>query len=133
MEHDRQKCGFDPTFSQLFVARSKRLCRYVSETVGVHDQSAFQTFEELIYEIDTSLPRLEKNDRHFYPSQRVDFQRFKQEFHSMNSSTEMGKRESISAMIIWTGVSQFAASICSVLFDTVPHVVCQLIDSISMF
>ena len=103
MEHDRQKYGLDPTFSQLFVARSKRLCRYVSETVGAHDQSTFQTFEELIYKIDTTLPRLEKNNRHFYPSQRVDFQRFKQEFHAAQTSKDKGKKETISAMIVWTG------------------------------
>ena len=119
MEHDRQKYGQDPTFTQLFVARSKRLCRYVSATVGADDRSTFETFDELIYEIDTTLPRLENNDRHFYPSQRVDFQRYKQEFHGTHSSKEKGKKETISAMILWTGQYHHVQRIVQpVLFDT---------------
>ena len=99
MEYDRLKYTQDPSFNQLFVARSKRLCRYVSEAVGISKASTFQTFEELLYDIDTILPHIEEQDSHFSPSQRVDYQRFKQEFYNPQSS----KGEEASAMIIWTG------------------------------
>lgn len=97
MEYDRQKYGRDPTFSQLFVARSKRLCRYVSEAVGSNDTSTFETFEDLVRYIDAELPHLEKGGVHFFPSQRIDFRRFKQEFASSSNENE------ISALTLWTG------------------------------
>ena len=95
MEYDRQKYGQDPTFSQLFVARSKRLCRYVSKALGICDHNSFRTFEELMLEIEAALPQLEGNNRHFFPSQRIDFQRF---IHS-NKKQE----KNVDALITWTG------------------------------
>jgi len=107
MEYDRQKAflGQDSNFSQLFVARSKRLCRYVAEAVGRHDQNAFQTFEDLVYEIDMALPRIETNGRHFFPSQRIDFHRFKQEFYGNQQNISKGKK--VSALIVWTVIRSF--------------------------
>ncbi|KAL7543061.1 hypothetical protein ACHAXR_012566 [Thalassiosira sp. AJA248-18] len=76
MEYDLQKYGQDPTFSQLFVARSKRLCRYVSEAVGGCDQNSFCTFEELMYDIETTLSDLEEGAKMFLPSQRIVIRTF---------------------------------------------------------
>ena len=105
MEYGKQIYGQDSTFSQLFVARSKRLCRYVSEAMGNHDTNSFHTFDELVYDLDTSLPSLEGSDKSFFPSQRVDFQRFKQEFYGAQSSS-LSKEKKVSAMI-WTAIRAF--------------------------
>lgn len=103
MEYDRQKHCRDLTFSQLFVARSKRLCKYVSETVGINDQSTFQTFEEVVQEIDAALPPVEGDNKCFLPSQRVDFWRYKQEFHNTGTS----QTKEASALVVWTGGLMF--------------------------
>ena len=87
-------------FSQLFVARSKRLCRYVSETAGTHERSSFLTFEEMIRDIDAAMPHLDGKVIHFLPSQRIDFQRFRREFHQNYGRTS---KKEISALIVWTG------------------------------
>ena len=110
MEYDRQVYGQDPTFSQLFVARSKRLCRYVSEVTGMKErQNLFQTFEELVHDLDTSLPCLKGNDRSFIPSQRLDFQRFNQDFYNAHSSKSHASKEKkkVSALILWTVIRTF--------------------------
>lgn len=99
MEWDRQKFESDVTFSQLFVARSKRLCRYVSEVVGIHDRSLFNTFDELMNHLESSLPNLVRGGRYFLPSQRVDFHRFKLEFHT----DIFTKEKKIDALTVWTG------------------------------
>lgn len=102
MEYDRQKYNLDETFSQLFVARSKRLCRYVTGAT-CDQQKNCHTFEELLHELDTYLPRLEKGDRHFFPSQHVDYQRFKQEFHSNHSQKDF----KTGALYVWTAIRTF--------------------------
>ena len=107
MEYDRQVYGQDSNFSQLFVARSKRLCRYVSEATGNPPPNSFHTFDELVYDLETSLPRLEGSDNSFFPSQRVDFQRFKEEFYSNSQSSSSSKEKKVSAMILWTAIRTF--------------------------
>lgn len=104
IEYDRQRYGQDPTFSQLFVARSKRLCKYVSETAGMHEHSSFQTFEEMIRDIDAAMPQLDGNDRRFLPSLRIDFQRFRQEFHDNYAAHEA---KEVSALIVWTVIRTY--------------------------
>lgn len=99
MEYDRQKYRQVSSFTQLFVARSKRLCRYVSETIGMTEKSTFQSFEELLYDVDSALPPLMGRENNFSPSQRVDFQRFRQEFFNPKSS----EKSEIDALTVWTG------------------------------
>lgn len=102
IEYDRQRYGQDPTFSQLFVARSKRLCKYVSETAGKYERGYFQTFDEMIYDIHAAMPHREGGkDIYFLPSQRVDFQRFRLEFHDHYAASSSS--DEISALIVWTG------------------------------
>lgn len=102
IEYDRQRYGHDPTFSQLFVARSKRLCKYVSETAGKYERGYFQTFDEMIYDIHAAIPHQEgRKDTYFLPSQRVDFQRFRLEFHDHYAASSSSNE--ISALIVWTG------------------------------
>ena len=102
IEYDRQRYGQDPTFSQLFVPRSKRLCKYVSETAGKYERGYFQTFDEMIYAIHAAIPHREGGkDIYFLPSQRVDFQRFRLEFHDHYAASSSSNE--ISALIVWTG------------------------------
>lgn len=99
IEHDRQ-LGNDPYFSQLFVARSVRLCKYVEGAVGDDNRASFLTYERLLYSIESTLPTTGQR-RTFHPSQKMDFNRFK-EFHG--NSPLKGK---VSALILWTVIRTF--------------------------
>ena len=72
-------------------------------------QNLFQTFEELVHDLDISLPRLKGNDRSFIPSQRLDFQRFNQDFYNTRSSKSHASKEKkeVSALILWTVIRTF--------------------------
>ena len=112
MEYERQTYGRDPSFSQLFVARSKRLCRYVSGVVGPSNASSFCTFEEVLRELETSLPVAEgKSGRTFLPSQKIDFNRFRHEFYR----TDSPQKRKVGALIAWTGESAWMTHLFSSL------------------
>ena len=99
MEYDFQRYGQDQTFSQLFVARSFKLCKYVSEAVGEHGQSTYTTFSELLYELEaSSLPEL-TDSKSFLLSRRIGFARF-EEFYDHNAS-----KDSADALVVWSGMS----------------------------
>ncbi|KAL7456712.1 hypothetical protein ACHAWC_009869, partial [Mediolabrus comicus] len=96
IEYDRQTgSGQDPLFTQLFVARSLRLCRYVEGAVGEDNRTSFTTYERLLSDIESTLPAVQT--KHFNPSQRMDFSRFRRDFHSQSSS-----KEKIGALILWS-------------------------------
>mmetsp|Transcript_16444 Transcript_16444/g.38138 ORF Transcript_16444/g.38138 Transcript_16444/m.38138 type:complete len:2423 (+) Transcript_16444:381-7649(+) len=97
MECDRQHFQGDTTFKQLFVARSKRLTKYVQGVIGVQDsdQTQFRTFMELINELDATL---QGSDDCFVPSQRIQFSRFKLEFFNSSSSNST----IVSPLVAWT-------------------------------
>jgi hypothetical protein len=100
LEFDRQsKAGQDPSFTQLFVARSVRLCRYVEGAVGEDNRSSFTTYERLLNDIESSLPGQTRN---FNPSQKIDFGRFRRDFHSQSSSNEKD-----GALTLWTVIRTF--------------------------
>ncbi|KAL7550282.1 hypothetical protein ACHAWF_013521 [Thalassiosira exigua] len=98
--------GQDPSFSQLFVSRSSKLCRYVKEAAGgcaeQKDQQLFMTFQDLITRLDTSLPKLESN-RRFARSGRVDFYRFEREFYHGKRSN----RGKPNALVVWKSIRSF--------------------------
>ena len=100
IEFDRQsRPGQDPSFTQLFVARSARLCRYVEGAVNEDNRASFCTYERLLSDVESSLPG---RDKSFNPSQKMDFRRFKQEFHNLTSNSEK-----FSALISWTVIRTF--------------------------
>ena len=100
IEFDRQsQTGKDPSFTQLFVARSVRLCRYVEGAVGEDARSSFSTYERLLNDIESTLPG---DSRNFNPSQKMDFGRFKRDFRSQSSSNEK-----VSPLISWTVIRTF--------------------------
>jgi len=105
IEYDRQRLGDKPKFSQLFVSRSSRLCRYVEKAVGSSPQSNFYTFDNLLHHLDVSLSEEEVetngNKRQFHPRQRVSFAQFKQ-FYKEHCT----KKKTV-ALIVWKSIRTF--------------------------
>jgi hypothetical protein len=105
MDYDCHLAQSDDSFSQLFVARSQRLCRYVAETVngigeaGTHNRSRFSTFDKLVQSLESTLPSsVEKSDL-FLTSRRVDFGRFKRDFYDKSCGLD--------ALVVWTGIRSY--------------------------
>ena len=88
------------TFSQLFIARSRKVCSYVKETVGVDGTTSSQkywTYEKFLTECEKALGiGAMTEDRR---SNRVDFARFKAEF--VRSDVKMDP------LIVWTQIRSF--------------------------
>ena len=101
IEYDRQRLGHKPNFTQLFIARSSRLCRYVKDTVGDSEQITFTTFDKLLHQLDSSLFK-EEGKTSFSPRQHVDFARFKKDFYA-----ECKSQDKISALIVWKSIRTF--------------------------
>jgi len=100
MEYDRVRFADKAGFSQLFVSRSRQLCRYVMDVVGNHERSSFTTFDKLVSQIETSLSQI--INRTFRQSRHVDFSRFKNEFY-----TSRYPQEDVSALIAWKAIRSF--------------------------
>ena len=102
MEHDRQKFGKkDPDFSQLFVARSPRLCRYVENNIGTTSgsESRFTTFNKVIDELEKVLPIVKSVRDDFPDGQLMNFSRFKCEVYDGSGDVD--------ALIVWTNIRSF--------------------------
>ena len=100
MDYDRQRHSLNPSFTQLFIARSLRLCRYVEETIGSKECSTFCVFAEVLQHLEVVLPKLEGSDLLFLPSQRVTFARFKRDVYQDD-------RNGIDPLIVWTNIRTF--------------------------
>jgi hypothetical protein len=100
MEYDRVRFADMAGFSQLFVSRSRQLCRYVMDVVGNHERSSFTTFDKLVGQIEASLCQIISQS--FRQSRHVDFSRFKNEFY-----TSRYPQEDISALIAWKAIRSF--------------------------
>jgi hypothetical protein len=110
MEFDRQRFQHDKNFTQLFVLRSARLFKYVKEVVGANsdrDGQSFLTFRELLYQLESSLPRSDKG-MVFNSSARVDYYRFASEFYN-----ELESSKSIAALLVWKSKSRAWLLLCS--------------------
>ena len=109
MELDRQQFDCDPSFTQLFVSRSSRLCKYVNEVVGAGSEGccrSFTTFKELTHQIE-SLLGVEKN-KSFIKSHHVDFYRFEREFYNVTRRPNEG----LSALLVWKSKCSIAVIFC---------------------
>ena len=97
MEFDRQRFGHDSTFSQLFVSRSSRLCKYVKEAVCLQaiERQNFMTFLQLTCQLESSLSQVEAKQQ-FVPSQHVNFYRFQREFYDEKSMKVKG-----GSLLVW--------------------------------
>mmetsp|Transcript_29648 Transcript_29648/g.81504 ORF Transcript_29648/g.81504 Transcript_29648/m.81504 type:complete len:2695 (-) Transcript_29648:60-8144(-) len=108
MDYDWRVHKGNPTFSQLFVARSAKLRNFVRNTVtgfdgpGRDDDSrSFQTFARLIHLLETKLSNENIGDVISYPpSHKMTFQRFYDEVHIPGQSQ-------LGAMIIWKNIQTF--------------------------
>ena len=104
MELDRRRFDCDPSFTQLFVSRSSRLCKYVNEIVGDGSgrfSDSFTTFNVLIYQIESLLSRGENHLR-FIRSRCVDFYRFSRDFYNQESTTNA----KLNALLVWKSECQ---------------------------
>lgn len=100
MDFDRQRLTNNPLFSQLFVARSHRLCRYVSEAVGTKAQVTFTTFDDLLSDTENRLPKVANIRDEFSRSNHMTFGRFKKEIYS-------GRDGKLDPLLVWTSIRSF--------------------------
>jgi len=100
MEYDRQKFKQESTFSQLFVARSPRLCTYVKSNIGESEHtSEFVTFEQLLEELENVLPRIHGARNVFPENKFMRFSTFKREVYDGDKGVD--------ALIVWTNIRSF--------------------------
>jgi ABC-type dipeptide/oligopeptide/nickel transport system ATPase subunit len=100
IQYDRHKYGHDQSFSQLFVARSRKVCNYVKATVGDDAELSslhYWTYEKFLSEAEKALGIEGMTDDR--RSRRVDFNRFKLEF--VDAETK------IDPLIAWTQIRSF--------------------------
>jgi hypothetical protein len=99
MELDRKRYENDPHFSQLFISRSKRLCRYVELNIGKGKDCYFETFDDVICKLECELPHVEGIRDTFHEFDEVDFDRFKSEVYSED--------DKLDSLLIWTNIRSF--------------------------
>merc|ERR1719491_922275 len=102
MELDKQKFGKkEPDFSQLFVARSPRLCRYVENIIGATSGSKnrFTTFNKVIDQLEKILPKVKSVRDEFPNVQLMNFSKFKCVVYDGSGDVD--------ALIVWTNIRSF--------------------------
>uniref|UniRef100_A0A7S3L325 UvrD-like helicase ATP-binding domain-containing protein n=3 Tax=Amphora coffeiformis TaxID=265554 RepID=A0A7S3L325_9STRA len=103
IHYDRHAYRDDPTFSQLFIARSRKVCNYVKKAVGedtgVTSTLAYFTYEKFLVETEDVLGVAPMNEAKRHG--RMDFQRFKREFF------KDGVRHKIDPLVAWTQIRSF--------------------------
>mmetsp|Transcript_14447 Transcript_14447/g.40206 ORF Transcript_14447/g.40206 Transcript_14447/m.40206 type:complete len:2450 (-) Transcript_14447:2893-10242(-) len=106
MDLDVRRFGHNAEFSQLFVARSRRLCRYVAESVGFPAQeNTFTTFRRLVQNLEDSIPRLiSEGDDVFLTSRKMDFARFKRDVYGGSSTN---RNLQIDPLLVYTNIRTF--------------------------
>jgi hypothetical protein len=116
--HYDRHLATDASFSQLFVARSRRICNYVRETLSdlePNDESVrrrldFQTFNNLIVLCEDDVGGSKAVYRNF--PKRVDFARFKRDFPTLIESS------GLDPLVVWTQIrSSIKGSIRAVVKD----------------
>jgi hypothetical protein len=113
MDFDRQRFGHTTNFTQLFVARSLRLCAYVQEVVGSHPCATYNIFEDLLKDLEVMLPKFgEDHSNVFLRSQKIDLAKFKR--------FEFAKRENsgLDPLVIWTCIRSFIKGSIEAVMDT---------------
>ena len=101
MEYDRQQQQSlrDPFFSQLFIARSPRLCSYVKKNIGQKAGSEFITFERVLVELETVLPKVDGIRDSFPENLMMKFSTFQREVY--------GGEKGVDTLIVWTNIRSF--------------------------
>jgi UvrD/REP helicase N-terminal domain len=101
MDFDRNLFSGDDSFSQLFIARSERLSRFVRRTVGDFESCCFTTFQDLLSTLESSLAMSTAGSL-FLPSRRVDFALFKRDV--FRDAKLWG---GLDALVLWTNVRSY--------------------------
>jgi hypothetical protein len=93
------------SFSQLFVARSHNICKHVQKAVGSDPDNLtegqrldFLTFGKLKDLCGDCLPGSEEESKYKDRSKRIDFSRFKRDFHTII------RESGLDALIVWTQI-----------------------------
>ena len=102
MEYDRQIHKERDHFTQLFVARSAKLCRYVEGVVGNRDGCEMTTFHDLRDRLENELPIHEsiQGDYSNRNNKYMHFFRFKKEMFGNGT-------EGIDPLLVWTNIRSF--------------------------
>ena len=110
IDYDRRLACEASAFSQLFIARSVRICSLVKGIVpdgpGCNRKISYWTYAKLLRELETSLQSLDENDESssysfFLKSRKMDFQRYKKEVF------EQEKKGNLDPLIVWTQIRTF--------------------------
>jgi hypothetical protein len=99
MEFDWQQHAGDPFFSQLFVARSPRLCTYVKKSIGPTGGSKFVTFDRVLTELENALPKVDGIRDSFPEDLFMKFSTFKRDVYDGSKGVD--------ALIVWTNIRSF--------------------------
>jgi superfamily I DNA/RNA helicase len=96
IDYERNKYEGDPTFSQLFVARSMRICNFVRKTVGGRaERLEFLTFNDFLRQCESTLKVTLSLD----PDKHVDYPAFRAVF----TDCEFG----LDKLVVWTQIKSF--------------------------
>jgi len=99
MDHDQQQLGRDPSFNQLFVARSPKLCAYVESIVENTGKASFETYDGLKQRLEQQLPCKEGIRCQFPVERRMRFDTFKREVYNGEQGIDPG--------LVWTCIQSF--------------------------
>jgi len=107
LARDRHHADSSIEFSQLFVARSKRICDIVSDLVGAEYNEEnehlrrleYLTFGRLVNKCMDKLPGV--HPRAFDRESKVDFLRFKRDFEPVYKNCD------VEALVLWTQFRSF--------------------------
>jgi len=91
--------GLDPSFTQLFVARSQRLCYYVEGIVEKSTSASFETHGNLKKRLEHELPRKDGIRSDFPKEARMRFDTFKREVYDGD--------QGIDPLLVWTSIQSF--------------------------
>jgi AAA domain len=109
IDFDRHLADGDSAMSQLFVARSHRICTCVAETVGSSGireddkggRISYLTFQKLLRDCESSLSaKMNESDFSFQSATRIDYAKFR-DFMKQQSHCKL------EPLIVWTQIRSF--------------------------
>ncbi|CAJ1966167.1 unnamed protein product [Cylindrotheca closterium] len=99
MDYDRNQTKNDPNFTQLFVARSQKLCAYVQAIIGNPPGTSFETYDKLKQRLEQELPTNEDIRSSFPTELKMRFDVFKREVYNVG--------QDIDPLLAWTSIRSF--------------------------
>jgi len=119
MDFDRQQMTHDPSFTQLFVARSQKLCAYVQNIIGTPSGTSFETYDKLKQRLERELPTKDDEIRSSFPTElKMRFDVFKREVYNGD--------QDIDPLLAWTSIRSFIkGSIEATLKTSLPKAISE--------